>query len=183
MTNINKMNLTSLFRIMMLLLLCFVMTATLQSWVGDHTIYGKKLRDQRIILHERIFENALPEGKSWKDYGATGTNVRVFVVYLVEYVHKLSGASICQLYRTVDSISLFLCFVGLFFYLRHWFDDHYCLIGLCYTAIVFVMTYYFHYFHPWDRISLLSWLLLIYLLREKRNILFAILLAVSVTIK
>ena len=173
----------SLFKILILLILCATATMVLQAWVGELTIYNEKLREKRALMHKAMINNELPEGKTWGDYGANGINRRIFVVYLAEYVHRLSGLSLCHVYKAFDYIFLFLCFPCIFFYLRNWVDEEYCLIGILYTAVVFVMTYHFHYFHPWDRISLLSWILLIYLIRERRTVLFAVLLAFFVTIK
>lgn len=173
----------SIFKITMLLLLCIITTITLQNWVGEQTIYCEGLKQKRLALHKAIYDNKLPDGKNWKDFGANGTNVRIFVVYAVGYMHELTGISIHHLYRIVDTIFLFFCFVAIFFYIRRWLDNSYCLIGLLYFGFVLIMTYYFHYFAPWDRISLFTWIALLYLIREKNDVLFTLLLIISITIK
>lgn len=178
----------STINITLLLLLCMIITSTLQNWVGEKTIYSDELKGKRLLLHKGIYSNTLPQyyidspgGEHSRDFQVMKR--RILVVYLVEYLNRLSGVSIHAIYRTIDSIFLFLCLISIFFYLRRWVDYHYCLIGILYTGVVFVMTYYFHHYHPWDRISLFSWIALLYLIREKRDILFGLLLIISITIK
>ena len=61
--------------------------------------------------------------------------------------------------------------------------DTYCLIGVLYFSAIMPMTYYHHYFHPWDRIQLVLWLLLFYLVRERKPLAIAPVLALSMTVK
>ena len=45
------------------------------------------------------------------------------------------------------------------------------------------LTYLFVLFHPWDRLSLLSWVVLLMLVRSRRTLMLGVVLAISVTIK
>jgi hypothetical protein len=86
-------------------------------------------------------------------------------------------------YIAIDTLCLFFIFVSLFLYLKKWFNAQYCLIGILFFCSILPLTYFLHYFHPWDRPSLLFWILLLYLLRENKIIAFAIVLAISITVK
>jgi hypothetical protein len=86
-------------------------------------------------------------------------------------------------YVLLDTAFIFAALVGLFFYLRKWLPDTYCLIGLLYFAAMLPLSYFLHYFHPYDRLQLALWILLLYLIREQRTFLFGIVLAVSIVVK
>ncbi len=162
--------------------LCAVLTAILQSWVGDYTLYGQ-LADSKRGLHRAILTNQLPEGVTWETVGGNGTNLRVFTVYLAEGLRRLTGLPLLGVYRAIDSTALFGVLLGLVFYLRRWFEDEYCLIGVLVFSLAAVMSYHLFYFHPWDRPSQLVWLLLLALIRDGRSWQLGLALAVAMTIK
>jgi hypothetical protein len=168
---------------LLLVALAGVITLILQVWVGGATLYDTQHDAQRSELHEFLFRNERPPGRTWTDVGANTANVRVLTVYLAEGIRRISGLPISSIYRRIETAGLFLSLVGLFIYLRRWFPPAFALIGLLYVAAVLPLTYFLHYFHPWDRLWLLAWIVCLLLLREGRIALFAVVLAVGVTIK
>ncbi len=170
-------------KIGLLLLLSAILTLILQEWVGRDSIYSEAYAEKRLLYHGMILNNNVPAGKTWSDYGAGGINIRVFTVYLVELLHRVSGFSIAKLYRVVDSVSMFLFFPLLFYFLSRWYSSVYCLIGILFFACASILTYYLYFFHPCDRLSLLCWLVLLILLLDNRLILFAFILAITMTVK
>jgi len=174
---------SSITKTLLLCLFAGVLTTTLQSWVGDVTIYRGNYEGRPLEMHQGILTNKPPAGGSWSAVGANGVNIRVFTVYLAEFLHRLSAQSVYRCYRLIDSLSLFFVFIGLFLYLRYWVNELYCVIGTLYVSVVLILTYHFGFFHPWDRLGLLVWIWLLALLRAKRLPAFAALLAVAMTLK
>ena len=166
-----------------LLWILLTVTVGLQSWVGDQTIYATELEARREALHHAILVNQAPNGRSWAAAGASSVQKRIGVIYLAEAVRKLSGMSIGATYKLLDSAFLFLALVALFFYLRKWLPDQYCLVGVLYFCAALPLTYFFQLFHPWDRPQLLIWILLLHLIAERKFILLSIGLVVSVLVK
>lgn len=169
-------------RTLALLALCVLVTSLLQNWVGELTLY-RGTDEARLRLHRAILTNQLPAGHTWYSIGGNGTNIRVLAVYLAEALHRLSGAPVLGVYRALDSFALCLVLLGLALYLGRWFEGAWCLVGLLYFSLAAVLSYHFYYFHPWDRLSQLMWLLLLALLREGRTVLLGLALAVATTIK
>jgi hypothetical protein len=168
---------------LLLILLCVSITIGMQTWIGDVTIYSESLQAKRALLHESILSNTPPDGESWASVGARGTNLRVGTVFLTELVRKSAGVSVYNAYRLLDSIFLFLVLVGLYFYLRLWAPDAYCVIGVLYFATCVPLTYFLYYFHPWDKPQLLLWLILLYLTRERRFLPLLACLMLSIVVK
>jgi len=83
----------------------------------------------------------------------------------------------------IDTVFLFAAVLALFFYLRKWLPDAYCVIGVLYFCSVLPLTYFLHHFHPYDVFNWATWILLLYLTRERRPLLLGACLAVSVAIK
>lgn len=171
-------------KVLLLIALSYVITTTFQKWIGDMTIYSPAKEAARMDKHLKIVNNAPSEGKLIVGKQSIArTKSRVFTVYLADMLSALTGMSVHRIYRLIDTICLNLIFISLFMYLRKWFNEAYCLIGILYLGCILVLTYLFHVFHPWDRISLLSWIVLLLLLRHNKPVLFAVALAVSMTIK
>lgn len=169
--------------ILFLILAIGSITIGLQSSIGNATIYAQELEQKREELHHAILANKAPGEKSWAASGAATTNLRVGVVYLAEGIRKTSGLSLSKVYLLLDTVFLFSALAGLFFYLRKWLPDVYCLIGVLYLCSMLPLTYFWHYFQPWDRPQLALWILLLYLLRERRLVFLGACLAVSVIVK
>jgi len=169
---------------LLLLLLCGVLTLTLQSAVGSLSIYSESMELQRLQAHETILHNRLPENvSSWGELGANGTNIRIASVYIAEGMHQLFGISVIHSYWFIDTTSLFLALFLLYFFLKHWLPPHYAALGLVYVGSILPLTYLFALFHPWDRLSLLSWVVLLMLVRSRRILMLSLFLALSVSIK
>jgi hypothetical protein len=158
-------------------------TIGMQTAVGMNTIYAPHYQAQREALHLGILANTAPGGGSWDGIGASSLNLRIGTVYLAEGIRVLSGLTIHKVYFLLDSAFLFLGLGGLFFYLKKWLPEAYCLIGVLFVCSILPLTYIFHSFQPWDRIQLAMWILLLYLIREQYLFLFGICLALSMVIK
>jgi hypothetical protein len=159
------------------------LTMALQSWVGDRTIYADSLEQRREEIHQSILNNQAPGGGSWAAAGAQSIQKRVGIVYLAEGIRKMTGWTVGKVYKLLDSIFLFASMFGLFLYLRRWLSDSYCLIGVLYFCAVLPLTYFFQLFHPWDRLQLLMWIVLLYLVAERKFIYLLMGLFISITIK
>lgn len=174
------------FKTVRLLLLMWVLgslTVALQAYVGHSTLYSKELQDRREELHDAILSNKAPGGRNWDDVGASSLNIRIGAVYLAEAIHTVTRLDLSTVYLLIDTVFLFAAVLALFFYLRKWLPDTYCVIGVLYFCSVLPLTYFLHHFHPYDRIQLAIWILLLYLTRERRPLLLGACLAVSVAIK
>jgi len=170
-------------RPILLVLVAAALTVLLQRWVGDTTIYSRDAAETRVEFHNAILKNKPPRGSTWQMTGLNGLNNRVFTVYLAEVVHRSTGLSIGKIYFLIESVALFSIFILLFFFCRRWVSEPYCVIGMLFFGCVAVLTYHLHVFQPWDRLSLLSWMVLIMLIWENHLLLFVLLLPVAMTIK
>jgi hypothetical protein len=128
-------------------------------------------------------ENRLPAGVTWSSFGGNGSNIRVGAVYLAEAAHRLTGARVATAYFVLDTVTLFCALLILFIYLQRWIETPLALLGVLYVCAVLPLTYALHFFHPWDRLSLLSWIVALHLLRDRRLFWFALALVVDVVVK
>lgn len=170
-------------RFLLLMWVVGSLTVVLQAYVGHSTLYSKELQDRREELHYAILLNKAPRAGNWDDVGASSLNIRVGAVYLAEAIHTVTRLDINTVYVLIDTVFLFAAVLALFFYLRIWLTDTYCVIGVLYFCSVLPLTYFLHHFHPYDRIQLAIWILLLYLTRKRRPLLLGACLAVSVAIK
>lgn len=159
-----------------------VIVSSSQSAVGDLTIYRGGVVPNRDLLHYAILNNRTPP-RGWEALGAPKTNVRIGVVHLAESVQQLSGWSLHDVYRGIDTLFLSLFLLGLFAYLRQWVPELFALLGVLFAGVVLPLTYLMHYFHPWDRVQLCLWLLILHTLRQRKPILLAGALCVSMLVK
>jgi hypothetical protein len=173
----------SALRIALLMILIGMLTVTLQRWVGYFTIYEDQLAEKRLMQHNAILNNEPPLGKKWDESGANRTNVRVFAVYLAEVVHRVTGVPVLRTYVLLDTVALACVFAVLFAYVRAWVPPPIALLGLLYFAFVVTLTYHLHYFHPWDRLSLLCWILGAMFIKDDRYVPLLLLLPIAVTVK
>jgi CoA transferase family III len=170
-------------RALLLVVSAAVLTLVLQYWVGRATIYSEEFAGKRSELHTAILKNEPPQGGLWHHVGANGDNTRVFAVYLAELLRWSTALPVSKGYFLIDSVALFLTLVLLFFYGRRWVSEPYCVIGLLYFGCMAVLTYQLHFFHPWDRLWLLSWIVLIMLVWDDRLVPLALLLPIAVSVK
>ncbi len=158
-------------------------TIGLQAWLGDITIYSAKLEGPREDLHFAILANKAPNGGTWAEVGALSTQKRVGVVYIAEGLRRVTGLAVGKIYKLLDSIFLFISLLAFFLYLRIWFSDIYCLLGVMYLCASLPLTYFFQLFHPWDRLQLAIWILLLYLVATRKFVPLAVCLVASVFVK
>lgn len=158
-------------------------TLTLQQWIGAVTIYQPVNRAKAETLHRSIIQNRPPAGLTWDSLGANGTNIRVGAVFITQGAHRVLGLTVARTYLLLDTLYLF---VGLLLFARFlgtWFRDDYVLIGTLYFIIVLPLTYFLVSYHPWDRLALVFWMLMLLALRAQHILAFALLLPLSVAIK
>lgn len=158
-------------------------TITMQAWIGSATIYSAQVADRRAEMHAYVLHNQLPPGVSWSELGANSSNIRVATVYFAEGVHRATGADVATIYRYLDTLALWASLLLLLVYLKPTTPPTYRVIGLLWFAAMLPLSYQLHYFHPWDRASLLGWLVLLVLLERRRLVAFGVLLPLAVAIK
>jgi hypothetical protein len=158
-------------------------TFTMQFWVGRSTIYRPELNDRIADAHEAILHNRVPDGSSWTTYGLNSTNIRVGSVFIAEGISRVSGWSAPTAYRMLDTLALFATLVLLLQHLGRLVPAPYPVIGALAFATTLPLTYQLFYFHPWDRLSLLSWVVLLILLERRRFGLFTIALPLAMLVK
>lgn len=159
------------------------LTLALQWWVGDRTLYKPAMEPTREALHFGILHNVPPEGKTWSDWGGYSVQRRVGVVYLAEAVRQGTGARVGTIYKAIDTLALFLSLVALYAYLQRRVGGAGALMGVLYLAALLPLTYLFALFHPWDRVQLLLWIVLLDLMERRAVIALGALLMLSVAVK
>ena len=169
-------------QILLLLAYAYALTMTWQIWIGFRNVYSANPA-KAAILHQAILENRTPPGVSWGDLGANGSNIRRLPVLLADELHRVSGLSLPSTYLAVDTVLVFATLVLLAIYLRRWMPASGVALGLLYYGSVGSMTYLFHYFHPWDRMSQVVWLVALIFLRDGRFWPLLATMAVGMTVK
>jgi len=159
-----------------------VIAVTLQAWVGPLTIYHSDLTEKREIMHDAILANDPPPG-GWHAMGANGINIRIVAPNLAELAHRVTKIPLSRVYQIVETIALFSALLLLFPLLRRWLPPEYCVIGVLYVGVCLVLTYFLHFFHPEDRLSLVAWISLLLLLRGGRMLLFTACMLIGIAIK
>ena len=153
-----------LSRFFLVLALGVTLTATLQFYVGKPSLYGPRQSywgESTLKLHSAILTNKLQKGDTWTSLGANSTNLRVGVVYLAEWLHRFSGKSLFSIYFWIDNAALTINFVFLFYFLLLFFSAEWALSGTLFFYASQITTYFNHYFHPWDRLSLSFWIMVL----------------------
>jgi len=172
-----------LLRLIAIFTLSAIVTLTMQVWVGSSTIYSQELQPRRERLHELILHNAPASNEEWTLLGANSTNIRVGAVYLAEGIHRLTGLTVSRSYRLIDTIALFIALPLLFRFCQRYGSRDRALVATLYIAAILPLTYVLHYFHPWDRIMLILWIVMIGLVQDDRPWLLALVLVVSMVVK
>jgi hypothetical protein len=166
----------------LLVLLMGVVSIVAVNFVGDTTIYSLKLANIREELHESIIHNHPPAG-GWTERGAYALNIRIAIPFLVQFLHDETGIRLLQLYKGVDLVCIWLSFIIFFTYLREQFTAWESALACFYFAAILPLTFAFHFYHPYDRASLLVWLLGIWCARARRFWEFSAVAIVAVLIK
>ena len=169
-------------RIGAIVFLAFTVTLLLQRYVGGTTIYAESHEEQRAAVHEAILRNAPAPERSWTEIGGS-VNTRVATVYLAESLRRATGLSLMKSYALIETAALFAALLALFAFLMNGSGSQLALVGLLYVAAVQPLSYAFQYFQPWDRPSLLCWILVTWCIRRDRPLWAAALLPLAVLIK
>lgn len=141
-----------------------ITTITLQTYIGKPNLYTFRqnyFKDSTLNMHSAILTNRPPQGTTWLSLQANGTNMRFGVVFLAEFLHRISHKSLLSIYYWLDNAALILNFVLLFLFLNLFITADWALAGAVFFYSLQVTTYMNHYFHPWDRISLSFWLVML----------------------
>ena len=104
-------------------------------------------------------------------------------MYVAETVHRATGLPVQRVYFWLDTVALFAFLIVLYGFLRWWASPSQALVAVLLTILILPLTYALHFFHPWDRLSLLIWVALLWLLRAERLIAFGALLVVGMLVK
>jgi hypothetical protein len=167
----------------LLVVLMGIVTIVQVNFVGATTIYSLKVANIREELHDSIVHNHPPAG-GWVERGANDAmNIRVVIPYLVEFLHDETGARVLHLYKVVDLICIWLALITFFAYLREQFSAWESGLTCLYFAAILPATFALHFYHPYDRASLVAWLLAIWCARARRFWEFSAVAIVAVLIK
>jgi hypothetical protein len=98
-------------------------------------------------------------------------------------VRRVSGLSVHRTYFLLGTVGLTLALISLFVYLRSSATIELALVGVLFFSAIQPLTYAFHYFHPWDRPSLIAWIWVVWLIREDKRAWVAVILPFAVLIK
>jgi len=166
-----------------LCLFTLLSTVLLQRWIGALTVYAPDVEAKRLELHSAILANQPPAGGTWESLGARNTNTRVATVWLAEEMHRIAGIPVLKAYFAIDTLSVWISLLLLFWLLREWFDPICCLVGMLYFVSVLPLTYLFYFFHPWDRMSQCLWILIFLCIKRGWFTGLAVTLAASMVVK
>ncbi|MDF2771401.1 MAG: hypothetical protein K0S86_895 [Geminicoccaceae bacterium] len=166
-----------------LLGLSAAITLTTQVWVGGATIYSPELKDHRERLHQIILENRAQSPGEKRALGVNTTNIRIGTVYAAEAIHRATGLSISRVYRVMDTVALFAALPLVFWLFRRMASREYALLAMLYVGSILPLTYFLFYFHPWDRPTLVLWILMLACIHDDRPVLLGALLLVSMVVK
>jgi hypothetical protein len=179
-----KRSLALVSRWWLVAVLAGIVAVTNQYWVGGATVYAEQNRERQAEAHEAILANELPAGvESWSSIGANGTAVRVLAVWSASALQGLTGWNLRRVYFVQDSVMLFLALVLIFLFFQGVAATNLAFVGMLYVAAVLPLTYFLHWFHPWDRPSLVLWALALLLLQRQRWVLLGVTLVVGVLVK
>ena len=166
-----------------LLGLSAAITLTTQVWVGGATVYSPELKDRRERLHQIILENRAQSPGEKRALGVNTTNIRIGTVYAAEAIHRATGLSISRVYRVMDTVALFAALPLVFWLFRRMTSREYALLAMLYVGSILPLTYFLFYFHPWDRPTLVLWILMLACIHDDRPVLLGALLFVSMIVK
>ena len=151
-------------------------------YVGDLTIYAKDAEAARLQMHEAILRNQ-PPSEGWAGVGANGLNVRIATIYLSEGFSRVTGLPVLKVYKLIDMASLLAALLCLERFLARWGTLPTRMIAILFVGMILPMTYAFHYFHPWDRLGWLAWIICLWALANDRFGLLVVGLAAGMLIK
>jgi len=128
-------------------------------WVGGATLYAPAMQQRRDTLHRAVLSGELPAGVgSWSEIGANSAALRLAVPWLAERMASMTGLRLATTYQLIEWGSIAFAIAMLFLLLRRYFPTERALIGCLYLGSVLPLSYFAHYFHPWDKPALALWL-------------------------
>jgi hypothetical protein len=166
-------------RVFFLVAICGVIAVVQVQYVGSLTIYSSDLESKRADAHDAIFDNIAPGG-NWQKVGMNSTNIRILSVYLAEFETRVLGISHASAYKILDVLALFLSLLVLYLFIQNSFGWQYGMLGIFFIGNLLPMTFWFHYFHPWDRLGLLLWVSYIFAINKNKYGLAVLLLILAV---
>ena len=108
-----------------------------------------------------ILENRAQSPGEKRALGVNTTNIRIGTVYAAEAIHRATGLSISRVYRVMDTVALFAALPLVFWLFRRMASREYALLAMLYVGSILPLTYFLFYFHPWDRPTLVLWILML----------------------
>jgi hypothetical protein len=165
------------------LLLSSTITLTNQVWVGRMSIYSAAQETRREQMHEAILANTPPGGGTWDAVGANGFNIRLLTVWAAEGLRRVDGQTIGRNYFLIETLGVFASCLLLFWFLESCVGGAFAFAGLLYFGSVLPLTYVLHYFHPWDKPSLATWLLALLCTWHRRWLWLGLVLLIGMAIK
>jgi hypothetical protein len=110
-------------------------------------------------------------------------NIRVVILYLAEFLHDQTGVRVLQLYKAVDLICIWLAFIILLHICANSSAHGRRLSASIFCPYLAADPFALHFYHPYDRASLVAWLLAIWCARARRFWEFSAVAIVAVLIK
>jgi hypothetical protein len=153
-------------------------------WIGSATIYSPEREAQRAMLHRAVLDGELPEGAaSWSSLGANSIALRPGVPWLADKLSRSMHLDLGRSYQFIEFASVMLALAVLFGLLRRTLTLPMALIGCLYVSALLPLSYFMHYFHPWDKTSLALWLTAVVLLLADRVFTASLIIALAVVVK
>lgn len=150
------------------MLLSGLLTLIEQKWVGGLTIYDPERRAVREMMHESILRNQLPDSvSSWSSIGANGLGIRPLAVWTAEGIRRLTGWTVHRSYMLLETAALFVATLLLCAFLQPITGWPFAFASMLYWGSILPLTYVQHSFHPWDRPSMVLWLLALICARHR----------------
>lgn len=160
----------------------WTLVLTMQHWVGERTIYTEDNAPKVEAAHRMLLTNTPPDS-GWGSIGMNGVNVRVVSVYLAEGLHQVLGRPVSWCYEMLDTVMLVAALALLLQYLRRFQPAAVALLAVSFIGALLPLTYQLFYYHPWDRLSLLTWVAMLMLLQRDELVSAALLLPFAVAVK
>lgn len=161
----------------------WAIAATNVFWIGSATLYSPDLEMRRAILHEAILVGKLPAGvNSWSSLGANSAAMRPLVSWIADGLVG-AGFSLDRSYQLIEFVSIVAALALLFELMKRSTSTDRALLACGWVAAVLPLSYFLHYFHPWDKPSLALWLIAVLLMLDDRILFASIAIALAVLVK
>jgi len=173
-----------IFRLLAGLALLWAIAAVNVLWVGSVTIYSPEREARRAVLHRAVLDGELPDSISnWSSLGANSVALRPVVPWLAEELASWTHLDLGRCYQLIEFVSVILALAVLFAILKRTLSPTMALIGCLYLAAMLPLSYFMHYFHPWDKPALALWLIAVALLLMDRVFIASLVISLAVLVK